>query len=307
MSNATDTIQTNNSNTPTLQPMGVGEILDITFSFYRKHFLLFLGIITVYFFGGLVKYSLEGFLSNSGLQGAIPNLVNIPFALLSIGGIIVAAATIYLGGNITSTDALQQTLRRFWDLLVCYTLWVLVVGIPFILIFLLSIFFLSIPLSSVSILFIPFAFLPFSIYFAVRWGFVAEVVLLEKTNIKNTFKRSNELVRGTWWRIFGILVLILLISVAIHYIFEVSLGFIFILAKAAGGIDPKTLIQWSVMETDLGSSNLLFYAIMTCTDLILRTLTAPIWVIGITLLYFDLRIRKEGFDLETQVNDSSLT
>jgi len=45
-----------------------------------------------------------------------------------------------------------------------------------------------------------------------------------------------------------------------------------------------------------------FYAIMTCTDLILKTLIFPIWVIGIVLLYFDLRIRKEGFDIEIQVN-----
>ena len=73
----------------------------------------------------------------------------------------------------------------------------------------------------------------------------------------------------------------------------------------AGETDLKELIQWSVMETDLGSSNLLFYAIMTCTDLVLKTFTAPIWVIGIALLYFDLRIRKEGFDIEIQVDNST--
>lgn len=307
MSNATDAIQTNNSNTLTLQPMGVGEILDITFSFYREHFLLFLGIITAYFLGCLVTYSLEGFLQDSDLKNLVPHLVNMPFALLSIGGIIVATAAIYLRKQITSTDALKQTSRRFWYLLGAYLLWTtIILTIPIIVTLLFILPFTTRWTSFVSILFIPFAFLPFSIYFAVRWGFVVKVVLLEKTNVQNAFKRSSELVRGTWWRVFGMLVLILLLSVAIHYIFEVSLGFIFILAKAAGGIDIKTLIQWSVMETDLGSSNLLFYAIMTCTDLILRTLTAPIWVIGITLLYFDLRIRKEGFDIERQLDNTAM-
>ncbi len=98
------------------------------------------------------------------------------------------------------------------------------------------------------------------------------------------------------------LILIFLLSVAILYIFEISLGTIFIFTKAAGGTGFKELIQWSVMKEALDSSNLFFYAVMTCTDLILNTFIFPIWVIGVTLLYFDLRVRKEGFDLELQVN-----
>ena len=56
--------------------------------------------------------------------------------------------------------------------------------------------------------------------------------------------------------------------------------------------------------TGLGSGSLLFYAIMTSPDLILKTFIFPIQVIGITLLYFDQRIRKEGFDLERQVDNT---
>ena len=305
MLSPTDTVQANNRNTPSLQPMRAGEILDITFSLYRKHFLLFLGIITVYFFGSLVTYSLEGFLQDSDLKNLVPNLVSIPFVLVSMGAVIIATATTYLGRHITSTDALKQALRRFWHLLGGYLLWATVLVIPLIVTLLFLTFFITRGTSSVSALFIPFTFAPFLIYFAVRWGFVFEVLLLEKTGVQNAFKRSSELVLGTWWRVFGMLVLILLLSAAIHYILEISLGSIFILLRMAGETDLKELIQWSVMETDLGSSNLLFYAIMTCTDLVLKTFTAPIWVIGIALLYFDLRIRKEGFDIEIQVNDST--
>ena len=295
----TDATQDNNSSTPILQPMGFGEILDITFSLYRRHFLLFLGIIAVYFLGSLLTYSLEGFLQD---HANMP-FVNMPFVLVSMGGVIVATAAIFLEKQITSPDALKQTFRRFWHLLGAYLLWVTILVIPLIV----TLLFLSSSITrgifSSSVLLIPLAFAPFVIYFAVRWGFVFEVLLLEKTNVQNAFKRSSELVRGTWWRVFGVLILILLLSVAIHYIFEISLGSIFILAKAAGGTDLKSLFQWSVMETDLSSSNLLFYTIMTCTDLILKTFTFPIWVIGIVLLYFDLRIRKEGFDLEIQADN----
>ena len=127
MPNSTDAAQTNNSNTLTLQSMGVGEILDITFSFYREHFLLFLGIITAYFLGCLVTYSLEGFFQDSDLKILVPHLVNMPFALLSIGGIIVATAALYLGKQITSTDALKQTSRQFWYLLGAYLLWTTII------------------------------------------------------------------------------------------------------------------------------------------------------------------------------------
>ena len=284
--------------------MGIGEILDITFSLYRKYFRLFLGVITVYFLGSLVTYSLEGFLQDSDLKNLVPHLTRTPFVLVSMGGVIIATATLYLNRHITSPDALKQTLRRFWHLLGGYLLWTtIILVIPLIVTLLFLSSFIMRGTFSFPVLFIiPFVLLPFSIYFAVRWGFVFEVLLLEKTNVRNAFKRSSELVRGTWWRVFGMLVLILLLSVAILYIFEISLGTIFILAKAAGGTDFKELIQWSVMEADLSSSNLIFYAIMTCTDLTLKTLIFPIWVIGIVLLYFDLRIRKEGFDIEIQAD-----
>ena len=303
MLNSPDAEQTNNRNTPTLQPMGVSEILDITFSFYRRHFLLFLGVITLYFFGSLVKHSIESLLHGSDLKTLAANFADMPFAVISIGGIIVATATIYFGGHITSSAALKGSLRHFWHLLGCYLLWALPLMIPIIVLF------IMIPFVAGNLgatLFIPFAVLPFSLYFMVRWGFVAEVFLIERTGIKDAFKRSSELVRGTWWRVFGILALILMLSAAIHYILELSLGLILILTKLAGATNLEDLFQWSVMETDFDSSNLLFYAIMTCTDLVLRTLTAPIWVIGVTLLYFDLRIRKEGLDIELQADDSQL-
>ena len=306
MLKSSDTGQTDNSNTPTLQPMGVSEILDITFSFYRRHFLLFLGVITFYFFGSLVKHSIESFLLGSDLKNLVANLVDMPFEVVSIGGIIVATTTIYFGGHITSSAALKQSLRHFWHLLGCYLLWALPLMIPVIVLFIMLI---MLPFAAGNLeatLFIPFAVLPFSLYFMVRWSFVAEVFLIERTGIKDAFKRSSELVRGTWWRVFGILALILMLSAAIHYILEFSLGSILILTKLAGATNLEDLFQWSVMETDLDSSNLFFFAVMTCADLVLRTLTAPIWVIGVTLLYFDLRIRKEGFDIELQASDSGL-
>ncbi len=68
-------------------------------------------------------------------------------------------------------------------------------------------------------------------------------------------------------------------------------------------IDLRNMVEWSILETVLDSDNFLFYAIMTCTDLIMTALIFPIWVIGVTLLYFDRRVRKEGYDIELTANN----
>lgn len=130
MLNATDTIQANNSNTSTLQPMGFGELLDTTISLYRRHFLLFLGIISVDFCGCLVGYLISRFLVGFPLKDIVLDLISMSFRLVSMGGIIIAVAAIYLSGRITSRDALKQAGHRFWQLLVCSFIWNLVFVMP---------------------------------------------------------------------------------------------------------------------------------------------------------------------------------
>ncbi|MCY3742124.1 MAG: hypothetical protein OXH00_14000 [Candidatus Poribacteria bacterium] len=343
MLNPTDTTQANNSNTSTLRPLGIGEILDITFSLYRKHFRLFLGIAALHFSGNLVVYLLGRFLPNFPLKNWVTDLVDMPFGLISMGGIIVATATIYLGKHIRSRDALQQAGHRFWQMLASHLPWSLVFVIPrtvviFPLVYYalyteiiesISVVFVFARLTSVPfsidlpmnwevityglislvtrsgqrwIIFIPAVLAPFALYFAVRWMFASAVVLLEKPLIRRAFERSSELTRGRWWHVGGMLVSFAVLSFAIQRIVVGMIGFIFMLTKAMGETTSMDILKWMIMYgTD--SSNPLFYVIMWWINLIVGTLIFPIWIIGITLLYFDLRIRKEGFDIEMQVNN----
>lgn len=345
----------NNSNTSTRQPMGFAKILDATFSLYRKHFRLFLGIIALYFCGKLVAVLLGSFLPNFPLKNFVIDLADMPFGLMSIGGIIVATATIYLGKHITSRDALKQAGHRFWQLLACSLVWSLVFVIPravdlfpifyyagyaesvkgfaepgyteslllrldlAIFIRLVSLpFSIDLPMAWESVThglipwvtnrgpiwirFILLVLAPFSIYFAVRWMFVTAAVLFEKPLIRSAFKRSSELTRGRWWWVWGRLVSFCVLSVAISLIVVGMIGFILILTAGTGETMPTDILKWSVIY-DTISSNLLFYVIMALISIIIGTFVFPIWVIGITLLYFDLRIRKEGFNIEIQVDD----
>lgn len=346
MLNLADTIQANDSNTLTLQSMGFGEILDTIFSLYRKYFPLFLGIVAVDFCGYLVVYFLARFLPNFQLKGLLTDLVGMPFGLVSMGGIIVATATIYLGKRLRILDALKQALYQFRQMLVCHLPWNLVLGIPRIGIIVLLFFTILSPtnielitpilftiillvfmpfsiylpidlgsiiygsISSVMILgqmwvrFIPLVLAPFAIYFTVRWLFTAVVILLERPPILRAFARSSELTRGRWWRIWGTLISVSVLSYAIQHIVVLTIGFILMLTKVMGETTPMELLKW-IVRYGFESSNPLFYTIMWWINRIVASFIFPIWVIGITLLYFDLRIRKEGFDLEMQVNSTA--
>ena len=279
--------------------MGFSEILDTTFSLYRQYFLLFLGIIVIHFFGKLVTYALEGFLSNISLKSVIASIAGEPFALVSMGGIIVASAITYLEKHTTSRAALRYTLKRFFPMLGGYLLWLLFFSI--------AIFGIVSSLGGrgqgpASLLAMLLTCVPIPIYFVVRWLFVGEAVLLEKLPVGPSLKRSSQLVRGTWWRVCSLSISFLTLGAAIGIIFKVSVVCILVLTNIAGETDFMDIIRWAIMENTIDSSNGPFYAIMTCTDLVVDTLTFPIWIIGNTLLYLDLRIRRDRYDIEIQVN-----
>ena len=304
MRNPTDTAQANNSGIPTLQPMGFGEILDITFSLYRKYFLLFLAIVIIHFFGKLVEYSLENFLSNFPLKNLIVSSVSEPAMFVSMGGIIIATATTYLGKQTTSSAVLRATLQRFFTMLGGYILWVLCFIIPLIS---LGFFVSRVERGNFSILLLAVLLigLPVPTYFAVRWLFVVKAILIEKLLVGASLKRSSELVCGSWWRVCSISVSFLILSGAISIIFKASVACLLVLTNVADQAGFMDIIRWAIMEDTIDKSNLRFYTIMMGTHFVVSTLTFPIWVIGNTLLYFDLRVRKEGFDIEIQVDSST--
>lgn len=321
--------------------MRFAEVLDTTFSLYRERFLLFLGVISLDFCGRLVGYLLGRLLPNFFLKDFLTNLVSMPFTLVSMGGIILVTATVYLGGHITSRDALKQAGHRFWHMLACQLPWGFVFEIPrmgfgYLIIFVIDFemtlfmfvsvllfipFSIRLPIRSGGIIFssvyvvlmkrglmwirfIPIVLTPFSAYFAVRWLFTTTAVLLERVPIRGAFERSSELTRGRWWHVLGMLISFSVLSYAIQHIVEITVGLILTLTRLVGAASPMDILKWTVMYTSIDVDPL-FHTIMMWTGFVVRTLIFPIWVIGITLLYFDLRIRKEGFNGEMPLNNTT--
>ncbi|RKU22348.1 hypothetical protein C6503_04075 [Candidatus Poribacteria bacterium] len=268
--------------TTALKPMQFGDILDTTFSLYRKHFSLFLGLVA---FSGLshlafhllVDFS-EFFFDRSRLLGIATFLMTFTFFIIGIGGITIGSGATYLCENVTIRSVLQRTMDRFWPLLSCFLLWLLVVTV-----------------LTVTVIGIPFA-----IYFAVRWGFFIQTIMFEKPVITIALGRSGELVKPMWWRVFGMLLAILLLSTVVHAVIEISIGFILIATNLVSEVDFIDILEWGLFGGSFEGVTPFFHAISIVIHLAVYAISFPIWIIGITLLYFNQRIRIEGFDIERQ-------
>ena len=114
------------------------------------------------------------------------------------------------------------------------------------------------------------------------------------------FRRSRELISGRRWRVIGTVIAIFLLSFAIGFILRTAFASLLVLFGLEGVGSFRETVQWMALwelPTELSELRL-SYALMYLINLGIDTFTMPIWVIGFVLLYFDQRIRKEGFDIE---------
>ncbi len=124
-----------------------------------------------------------------------------------------------------------------------------------------------------------------AIYVFVLLAFATPVFVLEKTTVTGALSRSAELVRGSWWRTFGIGLLGGIVAVIIGGL--IQLPFALFAARSAGlfTTTPST-------DVSVGSEVLL-----TVGRIVGGTITTPIIAGTIALLYVDRRMRREGLDL----------
>ncbi len=275
---------------PPLQPLNFTEILDGMFTLYRKHFRLYFMIATVYF---VISYGFDiirNWVSVSIVSGALVSqrnleIMNMIFisllGLFITGALLYATAHVFLGKNINATSAVQQSLRRYLILFGAFFIYVLVCGG-----------------LSITIIGIPFGF-----YFLVRWCLYSLPILSEESSSMNSLRRSSELVKGSWWRVFGITLAIFLIYFIIYIILIISVAIIFFLIPGTGDFfATATTLETMVFMLEptphvIGWGLYLFWSFIVTS---IEALTMPILSIGYTLLYFDMRIRKEAYDLEMQ-------
>ncbi len=272
------------------QPMVFTDILDGMFSLYGRHFRLFFGIIAVYLVLGFAIDQISAFLSTDDALFATNILVSVFTGICRVVVIILvsaaltyASARIYLGRAITPGDALQQAQHHFWTYFGAVFFWSLAVGG-----------------MAVTIIGIPFA-----IYFGVRWGLYGVPIMIEGSRARNALRRSTELVRGAWLRVFAITLLITVITFMLAFILTAAFDYVLSSVGVPEAEEPTTFLEniRRLFISDVNEIGWSAYTVRSFVQLCITAFIMPIERIGFTLLYFDQRIRKEGFGVARQVTD----
>jgi Membrane domain of glycerophosphoryl diester phosphodiesterase len=116
------------------------------------------------------------------------------------------------------------------------------------------------------------------IWLSVKLCMAFPAVIFERAGPFRSIGRSWTLTRGNWWRVFGTLVVVFLIAMVVNFALGAVLGIV------AAGSDSISEVAFAVLNTVI--------------TLLTYMLTYPLWAAVMTVIYYDLRVRNEGFDLQ---------
>jgi hypothetical protein len=258
-----------------LRPMTLGEVLDRTFTLYRERFLLFVGIVAlpdllllVFKFGALL-------LENGNLKGLRPGE---PSPAL-IGGILASAGLLIVLTFILVGIAQAATI---WAVSEIY------LGRPAsvrsaysnsagrVLAVLGTIFLVGLA-TGVGFIFL---IIP-GIYVACRLAVTIPVVMVEQESPVAAMERSWQLTEDNAGQMFLLLLLVFVISYAVNMVFQFPVIFFTIAATIAKHPLSMGVTVYSYIAEFIG-----------------QVLAGPIGTISASLMYYNLRVRKEGFDIQ---------
>ncbi len=234
------------------RPRDAGALLRDSLVVYIRHFWTFLAL------GALVVVPAELIVSGIGLEQlsagydstpsfaevAIPSVVSYLVVAPLITAICVyALQSVAAGGSPRAREAIVRGFEMFNPI------------------------FFAVLLAAAGVLAGAILIVP-GVYLFVRWYFVPQTVVLENSRGPAALRASGRIVEGSWWRTFGLIVLVNVLAVMFAYV----LGAPFIAAA-----DSADRALWTLIgETVAGS------------------LVQPFGALYSTFLYFDLKARKRA-------------
>ena len=316
------------SSIPRLRPMSIGDMLDAAFRLYRQHFLTFIGIVALLqvpmamlqFLAQLpYMQALQRFTARPPVlaPGASP-LDIFPFAQLlpyyalifglgifqyllvynlMTGALANAISRSYLGQPISILSSYNIGFKRIMSLIaaslmpfaVSLVFVAIIAGCVFGALFTLGLRTSEQPniglaiAAVVGLIGVIFLGIIAGLFFYVRLLLTTQAIVLEGQGPLAGLARSWRLVGQAFWRSLGIFLLVYAFIYIISLVVQIPL--------VAMGALFGLLLNNSVLYQSIAS--LVTYGVLI--------LVLPLQFIIFTLLYYDLRIRKEGYDLELKI------
>jgi hypothetical protein len=302
-----------------LSPLGAGDLIDRTVRLYRRHFttliraaappvvasalggvMLTVGVRAVSLAEGGAALALYVVLI---VAGFLLTWTGNFFFLLVMGGASRNLVLHLLWGEPVAARAIYRNVRaRFWGLVLALLIilfFAAVVGVPLMFTWLMLVALgvggalaatgssaFGVVLAAVLSFFFSLATL-FAYFFIMgRVAYVPQVMLVEGRSVGEAISRSIQLARGNVRRLTAMFLFTLFATYAVVMLLVVPLGWYGYLR----GISPFEMNQAELP---------LWYAIgRQVLGQVAAILLAPVWMLGLSLLYVDERVRHEGYDIE---------
>jgi hypothetical protein len=304
-----------------LAPLGAGDLIDRAIRLYRRHFSTLLRIAAppvVVSTGGSVLWTVGwgGVVSSStGTQMAVQLLLMLTGMLFLFSGLLLQI--VVMGGAarnlvthllwnepVTARRTYANVWSRIWGLLAAAMVMGVIGGfVGFVVLMILYFLVVMLVLVCVAVGMVApvwftvivgvvggvgVALAAFTLFFLVmaRIAYVPQVIMVEGKGVMDAIGRSFTLARGNIRRIMALAIFATLASYSALMILIIPLGWIGYL----NGINPfipngEQVPAWySIGYSVIGQ--------------ISSILIAPIWMLGLSLLYVDERVRHEGYDIE---------
>ena len=307
-----------------LRPLSLGEILDRTAQLYRENFVLFAGIAAVYAGAMLVLNLLQ--IGIAELLRVLQmtryvQLASLAFVVLILPLVFIfsgaamaannrAVAWVNLGQPATIRGAYLSILPRLGRYLWIMTIATFFIYLPFVLIygafFVLIFSFVGLKgasahsgaaadpyagaivgIASILILLLSFPAIVYAIWMALRYSLAIPASVVEDLKARPALRRSVELSQGARGRILLLGLLIAVIQIGLVLVTQS-----FFIAMAFK--HKMVLPAWA-------------QAAQQIVGFLTNSFIGPMYATGLTLFYYDQRVRKEGFDIEWMMQAAGLT
>jgi hypothetical protein len=263
---------------PHLRPLGIGELLDVALKIvWRNAGTLARVVVFVVFPVQVVTALLAASASPSSLNTRSGDFnVNQPFSGSDFGAVVgysvIAVVLSFISSSLASGACFRAIASAYlgertdWKSSLSYALKHLH-----------SIMWISFLASLLGGLALLACIIP-GIYLWTGFAVAIPALLSEGVRGSHALGRSRALVKGLWWRVFGVVVL----------------GYL--LSSVLGGAIEGAVVAVSSVQS--GQASVVGVVVNIVAGTLSSMLTTPFVAAFVTVLYFDLRVRKEAFDLQ---------
>jgi hypothetical protein len=289
-----------------LRPLSLGELLDRSFALYRRHFRTVVAIMVppsvLAMIVGVVQHLMQQFITGADLRADAATVFPVVFAwavsmvagmlvylvayMFALGATTLAVSELYLGRPATASASYRAMRPRIGSLLLLLLLLlvrfggVILVAAVVMAVVAGALAVISPVLSGLGVVIGIVLTIVLMMFLTLRYSLAVPALVLEGVTASTAIARSVSLIQGNVLRCLVLMIFAYMIALVTGAIFQGP----FQAAAYMAGPETATAFWLTLAGVFTGS--------------IAGAISGPVMIVAFALLYYDIRIREEGLDLQ---------